>query len=79
MTKERICLPAESVESSILRIRGKKAASNKELTRRLHAQEHTCRERFKIVREVIRQLMKTREPKRNQIGFRAKIRDKKGN
>lgn len=79
MTNELICLPAESVENSILPIGGKKAASNKELTRRLDALEHTCKRRFKIVREAFRQLLRTRVRERNAIGFRSKIPGKKDN
>lgn len=79
MTNELICLPAESAKNSILPICGKKAASKKELTRRIDALERACKRRFKIVREVLRQLVKTRVPERNAIGFRSKIPGKKDN
>ena len=79
MTKELICLPAESVENSLLLICGKKVASKKELTKRLSELERTCNKRFKTVYEAIRQLLKTGHRERNAIGFRSKIPGKKDN
>jgi hypothetical protein len=79
MTNELICLLAESAKNSILPICGKKVASKKDLTRRMDALEQTCKRRFKIFREVIRQLIKTPVPERNAIGFRSKIPGKKDN
>ena len=79
MTNELICLLAESAKNSILPICGKKVASKKQLTRRIDALERTCKRRFKIVREVLGQLMKTRVTERHAIGFRSKIPGKKDN
>ena len=102
MTHDLVCVWVKYVESSKLKIRGKKVTvdrvltgfygvstsaltqptkrnperfppSTEELERRLDELERTCDGRFTIVFEAIRQLMIPPVPKRNPIGFRAKI------
>jgi hypothetical protein len=105
MTCELVCISAKYVESSILKIRGRKVVldrvlsgfysvsisalnqavkrdpergkrakySTEELERRLDELQRTYDDQFTIVFEAIRQLMITPVPKRNPIGFRARI------
>ena len=70
MTNELICVSAEYVESSILKVRGKKI---QELERRLDELQRTYDGRFRIIIKAIRQLMMPSIRKRNPIGFRARI------
>ena len=69
MTHELIRLPSESV--------CRKRVSNAELAKRLNALERTYEWQFEMILDVIEQLLTTRAPRRNPIGFRAKIGKKR--
>jgi hypothetical protein len=70
MTHESICLRSESVCR-------KKVVSNEELAKRLDALERTYEWQIEMILNAIEQLLARRVCRRNQIGFRAKIRKKR--
>lgn len=73
MTRESVCSSANCVESSILRIRGKKAIRDRVLARQLDDLQRTYDRQFTIIFRALRQLIKPPVRKRNSIGFRAQI------
>jgi len=76
LNSERAAQTSVQVVRAFVRLR-QMLASNAELARKLDAMEKKYDAQFKVVFDVIRQLMSPPEPKRREIGFHVKYDDDK--